>query len=169
METMLSISRSSTNIAKKLNTTIMYLAIAPAALGGEWSIKDHQPCGLILPPNGLVERAYRMISQAIPHRDSFYPSCSRYIRQEISQNGVPGIFSGLGRFSRAHIPILDPLFSNVVVNDEVRLYDPPDLQESNLPNHGFSGVPTYFNDCSEALEVHIRADASVGPDPAWGL
>ena len=79
------------------------------------------------------------------------------------------MIDGLGRFSRAHMPIWDEVFRNVVVDGEVRIYDPPDgLEEDamvNAPNHMWSAVPFFYTDCSETQSTD--AFDGRGVDTTW--
>ncbi|MEZ4741794.1 MAG: hypothetical protein R3B45_05000 [Bdellovibrionota bacterium] len=155
-------------------------SIAAASSREAWSIKDDISCFISpgtameeMARDSLVYRVYSSISRSVPHKDNFYPSCSRYIRMQFERINVAGLILGFGRFSRSHIPPVDPLFPSVIANGVVKIYDPPDFLESNgdysLPNNGYTARPNLYNDCSESFRV-ISVDRDAGGlDSSWGL
>lgn len=137
----------------------------------KWKISDSDFClKSSKPENGAIYRTYRAISRSVPHSDSFYPSCSRFIKTSLERKSILGLIMGLGRFSRAHLPYVHPDFRSVTINKEVRIYDPikePDHQ--NLQNNGFTAMPTFYTDCDETQRVQPSYSHDNGPNPAWRL
>lgn len=121
-------------------------SIAQPSYRSDWStsyICEHH--------QGKVEAIYRSMSEAVPHTDLFYPSCSRYIRDSMSKYGIWGLFSGFGRWAEAHVP--KPWLGEVVINGEVRLYDPinaPTIFDHTTDITDWSGASSVQQSCGES-------------------
>ena len=109
---------------------------------------------------GLVETVYRSMSHAVPHKDLFYPSCSRVIRDEFRKHGLLGLISGFGRWAKAHM--FNKNYIEVVVNNEIRLFDPQYSKNDIYDWSGFDALPT---DCSEVSGRVVKFIPFVGVLP----
>jgi len=163
--------------------SLTFDAQALRAEPSEWAIaetncyKADPAAAKATPRQGLIESFYRQLSRAIPHRDALYPSCSRYIRDEIHHHGLYGLIVGFGRWAESHITTGSQPRQSIVVKDEKRFYDPPEFLRAKaeyddfatMRYHAWSAWPAYHIDCSEYYRVEPVVPYGGGPDSAWRL
>ena len=140
---------------------VFVLPASHDAMSKSWNVSG--PECLAKPRPGLVGKVYRSMSEAVPHIDLFYPSCSRYIRDQFRFYGPLGLVSGFGRWANAHLS--NHRYQKVVVNREIRLYDPSPLI---APSISWDGYDSIANDCSESVAPVVRYLPFVGVSPeSW--
>lgn len=134
----------------------------------QWQV-SLKSCGSLKVRSSLVEASYRMISGSVPHTDRFYPSCSRYIKFAYHRYSIFGLIIGLGRFSRAHLPPIQKDFKGVLVNGDLRIFDPLEgmTDENSVTN--FSAYPSFYTDCDESRFVQAPVSYDNRPDSSWRL